>query len=145
MSVVVDGVRSSDRPVGSGVPQGSVLGPLLFLLYVNSIAEDASSFWVAFADDFKLGVAHRRGESGEVDRHQLQRDLDRLSATSKSWNLKLNREKCVVMRFGGGAGVGEMGPTYKIEGVELRVVSSYRDLGVIVDHSFTFMVMLGWW
>ena len=96
LSVVVDGACSTERPVGSGVPQGSVLGPVLFLLYVNSIARDSSSFWVAFADDFKVGIAHNRGENGDDSRLRLQRDLDRMVEVSRSWNLRLNRDKCVV-------------------------------------------------
>ena len=143
LSVMVDGVGSSERAVGSGVPQGSVLDPVLFLLYVNCIARDTSSFWVAFADDFKLGIAHRRGNDRDGNGLRLQQDLDRLSATSKSWNLKLNKEKCVVMRFGGGTPGEEVGPMNRIDEAELKVVAAYKDLGVVIDNRLRFHTHVG--
>ena len=143
LSVVVDGHHSSRRSVGSGVPQGSVLGPVLFLIYVNILVKDATSFWVAFADDFKLGLAYRDGLDGTVQQAELQRDVDRLAATSASWNLRLNYDKCVVMRFGGGCIQSERGPNYTIDGVELKVVTSYKDLGVVVDRNLRFHSHIG--
>ena len=138
LSVVVDGCHSSRRPVGSGVPQGSVLGPVLFLLYVNMLVKDAASFWVAFADDFKLGLAYRDGTHGSVQQAVLQRDVDQLAATSASWNLRLKHDKCVVTKFGGAYAQAGNGPHYTIDGVELKVVTSYKDLGVVVDRIGTF-------
>ena len=143
LSVVVEGVRSTERHVGSGVPQGSVLGPVPFLLYVNQIARNSDSFWVAFADDFKLGIAHKRGNEGEDNRMRLQQDLNRMVEASRSWNLKLNGDKCVVMRFGGGSDGEANRPNYKIDGRDLRVVKSYRDLGVIVDDKLRFHLHVG--
>ena len=79
MVVRVNGVLSEAVGVGSGVPQGSVLGPLLFLLYVNHIVKDVGGHWTAFADDFKLSVAYPRGEGWEAAGNPgLQADLDSL-------------------------------------------------------------------
>ena len=143
LSVVVEGFHSTSRPVGSGVPQGSVIGPVLFLIYVNLIAKDATSFWVSFADDFKLGLAYREGVDNITRQLELQRDVDRLAATSASWNLRLNHDKCVVMRFGGRNSQDGNGPIYEIDGNVLQVVSSYRDLGVIVDRDLRFHTHIG--
>ena len=66
--VVVEGEESSWRPVISGVPQGSVLGPMLFLIYINDLENEIGSNILKFADDTKM---FRRVESQE-DRHQLQ-------------------------------------------------------------------------
>ena len=128
------------RDVTSGVPQGTVLGPLLFLIYANYIAAHVSCEWLAFADDFKLGMFCKRGELADfqsaVDR--LQVDLDSVVERSSSWNLRLNADKCVVMRFGGRSSVATVPAKYSVNGRELAVVSSYRDLGVIIDPSLKF-------
>ena len=97
MWVSVGGCRSARVGVTSGVPQGSVLGPLLFLIYINSLGDNLKSSWYAFADDFKLYVSAGAGGVDGV----LQEDLNQVYVVSESWNLKLNPEKCVVMRFGG--------------------------------------------
>jgi len=138
-SVLLEGRVGRERTVLSGVPQGSVLGPVLFLIYANFVMNEVGSLWVAFADDFKLGVAYRtseRGRAGTV----LQDDLDSIVRISSSWNLKLNPGKCVVMRFGRGCAGDVLAEDthYHINGHVLEFVSTYRDLGVIVDTKLRF-------
>ena len=92
--VVVDGISSSSVSVLSGVPQGTVLGPLLFLIYINDIASGVSSSIRLFADDCIL----YRTIKCEADSIILQRDLDILSQWSTLWQMKFNVSKCVLIR-----------------------------------------------
>ena len=71
---MVDGEVSNGKPVLSGVPQGSVLGPTLFLLYINDLEEGVTSNILKFADDTKLF----RKIKGNGDKQQLQDDIDKI-------------------------------------------------------------------
>ena len=87
----------SSLPVLSGVPQGSVLGPVLFFVYVNDIPSSIykTSFYI-FADDTKISkVLH--SSSGSSD---LQYDIDSLLRWCTQWNMFLRSGKCVTVRFG---------------------------------------------
>ena len=129
-------IISGRKPVTSGVPQGSVLGPLLFLVYVNDLMVGTQCEWKAFADDYKLCTFEDRAGGHQDSLGSLQRDLDILTRKSESWNLVLNHGKCKVMRFGKGRSLGEA--LYSVNGNILEVVNSYRDLGVVVDASLKF-------
>ena len=135
MAVAVDGCVSSMREVTSGVPQGSVVGPVLFLVYVNHVMKDVGCKWVAFADDFKLWCV-RDDPSLDASGDCLQSDLSRIDAVSRSWNLKLNAAKSVIMQFGPGL----VRRNFFIGGDHLEHVTSYKDLGVIIDTSLRFHV-----
>ena len=74
----------------SGVPQGSILVPVMFLVYVNYMTEGVNSFMSLFADDAKL---LRKIESKEDCKH-LQKDLDKIHRWSKLWEMKFNANKC---------------------------------------------------
>lgn len=138
MRVSVKGRSSQPRKVLSGVPQGSVLGPLLFLIYINHIASDLSCHYKIFADDLKVYACTRRTDSDQsCHRATMQSDIDKLHSTSLSWGLKLNREKCAILRFSRSHRDIDA-PTYLLDGLPIPLVSSHMDLGVLVDTDLKF-------
>ena len=112
---------SQQRPVLSGVPQGSILGPLLFLMYVNDLPRQISSKCLMYADDIKIW----RTLNTSLDRVRLQDDLDHVTDWLNEHYLTPNAGKCVCMH------VGQRipGHTYSISGAPLRTSTCERDLG----------------
>ena len=95
--VVLSGDCSDWAAVLSGVPQGSVLGPLLFLIFINDLEEGAVADLVfKFADDTKVATIIRE----EADRDNLQRSLDELESWAQRWGMAFNVQKCKVMHVG---------------------------------------------
>ena len=138
MRVSVNNKLSSPNSVTSGVPQGSVLGPLLFLVYINFVASGLSCKYKIFADDLKIyacGKTHRDLSGLHELERQIQTDINTLSSTSKPWGLRLNPNKCVVLRF---SRRQHASPRYVLDGKELPTPKSHTDLGVIVDDSLKF-------
>ena len=84
---------SQEAPVLSGVPQGTVLGPLLFLIFINDITENLSSPIRLFADDCLI----YREIRSPSDCSLLQKDLDTLVKWSKTWGMMFNIKKCNVI------------------------------------------------
>ena len=83
--VIVEGASSDDVSVRSGVPQGTVLGPLMFLIYINDIGENITSTLRPFADDSLLYCAVEMPQ----DCQSLQDDLDKLTKWSCKWKISL--------------------------------------------------------
>lgn len=125
--VRVRGKFSGWKEVLSGVPQGSVLGPLLFLLFVNDLPEWIKSSLVMFADDTKVWTTVGGQRNGE----DLQRDLDSLQRWSREWLMRFNADKCVVMHIG-----NEEDVAYYMEGVngteKLKSTREEKDLGIYI-------------
>jgi len=95
--VVVEGVLSSWVEVLNGVPQGSVLGPVLFVCYINDMPDMITSFIYMYADDAKIIM---NCVFDEFDQTGLQSDLDTLTKWPREWQLTLHVNKCKVMHFG---------------------------------------------
>ncbi len=80
----------------SGVPQGSVLGPLLFIIYINDLDSGISNEVSKFANDTKVGRVIRTNK----DASELRGDLDRLYDWARKWQMEFNIGKCSVMSTG---------------------------------------------
>ncbi|CAM4659406.1 unnamed protein product [Caretta caretta] len=129
--VLLKGELSGWREVTSGVPQGSVLGPILFNLFITDLGTKSGSVLIKFADDTKLGgIANL-----EKDRDILQEDLDDLVnwSNSNSNRMKFNSDKCKVMHLG----INNKNFSYKLGMHQLEVTEEEKDLGVLVDHRMT--------
>ena len=97
--VYVNGYYSTWKSVTSGVPQGSVLGPILFLIFINDLESVTTNLLFKFADDTKL----IRKVGNSEDRDLLQHDLQQLVHWSDIWQLPFNFSKCQVMHLGRGS------------------------------------------
>jgi ribonuclease P/MRP protein subunit RPP40 len=103
-----------------------MLGPLLFMIYINDIDEVVSNRLLKFADDTKLfGVV-----ATAQDIEGLQKDLDNLCSWSKDWLMLFNVNKCKIMHFG----YNNHGINFEMNGQNLIEVKEERDLGIIMQH-----------
>ena len=92
-TVVLDGDESGSAPVTSDVPQGYVLGPILFLIDINDLPDELASKVRLFADDTAVYLTI----GGEDDSNMIQQDLNRLSVWVSRWNMEFNPSKCQVV------------------------------------------------
>lgn len=131
--VVANEASSSFEPVLSGVPQGTVLGPLLFLIYINDLPNCISSPVHLFADDCVLF----REIITINDTHALQDDINAISSWCDKWQMTLNVDKCKSMRICRGA----TNPfSYHLNGTPLQSVSSYKYLGLHITSDLSWKV-----
>ena len=130
--VVLNGEFSNWTDVVSGVPQGSVLGPVLFTIYINDLDSGITNIIKKFADDTKLfGPA---GSNDEIN--SIRADLKRLEDWSNLWQMQFNAEKCKVMYLG----KRNTNAKYHVAGVEISRVTEEKDLGVYIDESFRLVI-----
>ena len=137
--VKVEGVRSRARRFQQGLPQGSVLSPLLFLVYINDLVEELAAGEVqvsAFADDLAVWSTSRTVGEG---RRRLQQASDVVMKWSEEWLMRVSVEKCSVTVFSTDRRDKEMaGLEVVIAGREVRKEQFPCFLGVIYDTGFTF-------
>ena len=94
--VILNGKESDWTDVSSGIPQGSVLGPTLFIIYINDLPDVVNNICKLFADDTKLYAVVNNLEAQE----SLQSDIDNLTEWSSKWQLEFNTSKCKYMHLG---------------------------------------------
>ena len=133
--VVLNGCASEWLPVLSGVPQGSVLGPLLFLVFINDIdgaLDLTSSVIFKFADDSKV----LRKVEDEEDQRRLQEEINNLCKWSEDWQMLFNAEKCKVLHFGkNNPGYSYTMGGYAPAGTVLASDTEEKDVGVLIHQS----------
>jgi len=133
---VVDGVYSSAVKLMSGVPQGSVLGPLLFNIYINDLGFFMKLVKVnpsgikLFADDIKV----YKIINSIRDAIHLQFLINTVNQWCDIWQLKINKSKCLILHIGS----DNLKYVYHISGFRLSSPNLVRDLGVLIDSSLTF-------
>ena len=132
--VVLDGATSDTAQVTSGVPQGTVLGPLLFLVFINDLPESIkSSQCKLFADDSLL----YKVIENQADSDLLQLDLTALETWEETWQMSFNPSKCIVLRIAA-RNKKVLQSEYKLHGhiLETEEASSY--LGVTITDNLTW-------
>ena len=132
--VIVNGCRSNVRRVTSGVPQGSVLGPVLFLVYINDMPNEIHNIIKLFADDTKL-YSTRNSET------PLQTDLNTVVGWTKKWLMTLNTQKCKHMHIGRSEQHNKLVLKDQIDqDIQLILAENEKDLGVTFDKDLKFGV-----
>ena len=134
-AVKVNGHLSNSGDVTSGVPQGSVLGPTLFLIYINDVVDaftDNSVKYKLFADDIKL-----YSTSSSPHSSSLQTAIDRLVLWSEKWQLQLAPDKCLQASIKT-SGSSTMPNKYSICSRPISFTDNIRDLGVLIDSKLAF-------
>ena len=130
ISVQVEGKYSNVRRVLSGVPQGSVLGPLLFVLFINDLPESVKNKVKLFADDLKL-IGNASNSSSIVD------DLKQLECWEDVWLLRFNPTKCKVVHLDFN---NNTNTNYYLNGVQLNTSELEKDLGVFTHESLSWKI-----
>ena len=118
-------------PLTRGIPQGSVLGPILFVIYINDLPDKLNSDCYMFADDTKVFNEIRCDEDSE----KLQHDMEELENWSDKWLLRFHPDKCKVLS----AGKRKTGRfEYKLCNTKLQYTEKEKDIGVVVDNQLNF-------
>lgn len=132
--VIVDGEASEPASVKSGVPQGTVLGPILFLLFINDITEAIKYANIQlFADDSKISMEIKNSE----DHKKLQQDLEAAIMWALLNNMMLNEDKFMLIQYGSNK---ELKQDYTIStGNNLKNSTEIKDLGVIVSEDLAWL------
>ena len=131
MRTVIRDICSNWSEVTSGVPQGSVLAPIMFQIYINDMNEGLESYINMFADDAKLLKVIK----SQKDCQDLQKDIDKIHEWSLKWKLEFNAKKCHVMEIG----KSKRRPIweYKMGDKVITKSKEEKDLGVMIQNNLS--------
>ena len=134
--VIYDGLRSGTKPVQCGVPQGSILGPLLFIITMNDIGNVSDFLYsILYADDTCVLL---NGKNYLNLVKLLNSELDKLSIWLNANKLSLNVKKSYYMVFHRAKLKLDKRAVIKVNGVSLQSTNSFKYLGVIIDHKLNW-------
>ena len=127
--VVLHGKQSDTQLITAGVPQGSVLGPLLFLIYINDIVVDIESIIKLFADDTSISLALK---NPHVRTEILNSDLQKINEWANKWKIKFNEEKTELLTF-----KRDNLPTYQLTfgNSDLDTIEQHKHLGLTIQNN----------
>ena len=129
--VVLGHSKSEWLEVTSGVPQGSVLGPLLFVIFINDLPERFKNLCSLYADDCKIYCIFNK-DNEVLLQGQLQSDIDSLIDWCKEWSMDLNIDKCEIVHIGRSNPQSEYYMNKDGQPHKISKSSEQRDLGVIL-------------
>ena len=127
--MVIKGKASRELPVTSGVPQGSVLGPTLFLAYINDLPKHVRCSISLFADDT---LVYQMVDT-KADKLNFQKNIDALHAWADTWGMSFIVSKCSVMLFN-----QTPSSDYRLGNVLLEIVQQTKYLGVLLQSDLKF-------
>ena len=130
-TVVLENEKSDTVPVTSGIPQGSVLGSILFLIYINDLPDTTKSKVWLFAAETAIYLT----VSSLEDAHILQQDLDRLHQWELQWDMEFNPSKCVVLHVTRSR--TPVPSQYLLHGQALESVAGFKYLGVEISNNLS--------
>jgi hypothetical protein len=135
--VVLNGLQSEWNPILSGVPQGSILGPLLFLIFINDLTDNIHSSIRLYADDSSLFA---RVRNSEATHDQLTTDLDTITKWAILWKMKFNPEisKQAIEVIFSAKYKKPFHPHLDFNGIPVARETSTKHLGIILDERLTF-------
>ena len=129
--VVLNAYKSGHKEVTSGIPQGSVLGPLLFVIFINDLPDQVNSEIFLFANDTKIF----RNIKGPDDQKILQDDINTMLQWADKWQLEFHPDKCLSMAINNKEGRDWK---YNMKEIELKQSRQEKDIGVFVDDQLKF-------
>ena len=135
--VVLNGLHSDWMDIHSGVPQGSVLGPLLFLIYINDLTDDISSNIKLFADDSSLFI---RVHDVDTAQRSLTSDLEKITRWANQWKMKFNPDitKQAIEVIFSWKKNKPVHPPLQFNGIPVARKQNTKHLGIILDERLTF-------